>query len=457
MAGRVGNGRLARQAVSHPERVVPFAFLVGIAAGTILLMLPLARAAPEDGMIGAPPVTALFTAASAFCVTGLATVNTATYWSPFGQVVILLLCQIGGFGIMTGATLLGMLVTGRNRLSGRLLAEAELKSLDFGDLVAIVRLVMIATLAVEGFLTILLMLRLHYGIGFEWGPSLWHGLFHAVGAFNNSGFTTLPQGLLPYSSDFWLLSPLMIGVLIGGIGFPVLFELSREWRKPRTWSVHTKLTLSGSAILLAAGFLFTLVAEWGNPTTLGDHGVGTRVLASAFHSVMARSGGFELFPVGAMRQQSLFFTEMLMLIGGGSASTAGGIKVTTFLILARVVWAEVRGLTDVTVFRRRIAPEVQRQAITVVLLAFACVCGGTLLLLCLTDLPLHRILFEVTSAFATVGLTASTTPFLTPPAQLVIVVLMYVGRVGTISVATAIALKVRRVAWRYPVERPIVG
>jgi trk system potassium uptake protein len=283
-------------------------------------------------------------------------------------------------------------------------------------------------------------------------------VFHAVQAFCNAGFALYPDSLVRFVDDGWICVPLALGVLAGSIGFPVWFELAREWRKPGQWSTHTRLTVWGSVLLSGIGFLAFLSFEWANPNTLGPLGVAGKVLAAFTQDVMTRSGGFNSIDLGAMNTETIAVTNGMMFIGGGSASTAGGIKVTTFLLLAFVIWAELRGEPDVVIRNRRIAEESQRQAITVALLGVALVASGTMALIGLTDdIPFDRALFEVTSAFATVGLSTGITPNLPPSAQIVLVVLMYVGRVGTIAVGTAIALNTRRRQYRYPEERPLVG
>jgi len=446
-----------RRAIQHPERVIPLGFLIGIAAGTLLLMLPVSRAGAALETDGAPFVTALFTATSALCVTGLTVVDTPSYWSPFGHVVILLLFQLGGLGIMAGATLLGLLVTRRMRLSGQLLASAEMRSLDLGDVRHVLRLVVITMAVVEGLLWLWLSLRFWLGLGYAPGAALWHGLFHAVSAFNNAGFTTLPDGLMPHSTDLVLLTPLMLGVILGGIGFPVLYELRREWRRPEGWSIHTKLTLWGSAGLLAAGTLLLLLTEWGRAGAFGAAPWPERLIGALFQSVMTRSGGFSIHDTAALGPDSMLVSSGLMLIGGGSASTAGGIRVTTFLLLGFVVWSEIRGHPDSIAFRRRICPTVQRQALAVTLMAVGTVSIALLVLASFVDAPIEQILFEATSAFATVGLSVGLSAGMPPAGQLILVLLMYVGRVGTVALAAALALKVRAMPYRYPEERPIVG
>jgi trk system potassium uptake protein TrkH len=441
------------QTLQHPARLVPLAFLVVILLGTALLMLPHSRAG--DG--AAPLVIALFTATSAVCVTGLVVVETATYWSDFGHVVILALFQIGGFGIMSGATLLGLLVTRRLRLITRLAAQAETRGLAMGDVVGVLKLVLAVTLAVQAALALALTLRLHLGHGEAWPDAAWHGLFHAVSAFNNAGFTLYAHGVVPFASDAWVLVPLMLGVVLGGIGMPVLHDLRQERRRASRWSLHTKMTLLGTALLMLLGFATTLAYEWSNPATLGAFDLPARALNALFHSVMARSGGFNTVDLAHMHDETLIITYGLMLIGGGSAGTAGGIKVGTFVILALVIWAEIRAEPDAVAFGRRVPVEVQRQAVAVTLMAVGVVGTGSLLLLSLTDLSMRDAVFETVSAFATVGLSTGVTPTLPPPAQVLIAALMFTGRVGIVTLATALALRRRQTPFRYPEERPIVG
>lgn len=442
-----------RHPIQHPARLVPLAFLIAILIGTVLLMLPASRSGPDS----APFLTALFTATSAVCVTGLIVQDTPTYWSAFGQGVILALFQVGGLGIMTGATLLGLLVTRRLKLSSRLVAQAETKSLSLGDVTGILRLIVMVTVTVELLTAAVLALRLRLAYDNAWGEAAWHGLFQAVSAFNNAGFSTHSDSLSGFALDPAMLIPIMAAVVIGGLGFPVLFELRQGIRKPARWSVHTKITLLGTAFLLALGLVATAAYEWTNPATLGAFDWPGKLMNAASHSVMARTAGFNSIDVGSMRIETLAVTYALMLIGGGSAGTAGGIKVTTFFLLGFVVWAEIRGRNDTTAFNRRIGTHVQRQALTVVLLAAGMVSAGVLILLSVTSFPLQDVVFEVVSAFATVGLSTGITADLPTSGQLTIIVLMFVGRVGTITLASALALQERYVPYRYPEERPIVG
>lgn len=438
---------------SHPSRVVALAFLVLIALGSLLLMLPMAQAQGQ----ATPWLTALFTAVSAVCVTGLTVVDTGTHWSWFGQWVILLLFQLGGFGIMTAATLLGLMVNPSLRLRTRLATQAETHSVALGDVRSIATVVLLVTAACELVLAAGLALRFHLHHGMAWSDAAWSGFFHAVSAFNNAGFSLHADSLVRYASDAWILVPVMVAVVVGGLGFPVMQDIRARWHDPRHWSLHSKLTLTGTAILLLLGLVSVLVFEWTNPATLGPMSGADKLLSAAFLSVSTRSSGFNTVDMGALTQESLGLHYFLMFIGGGSAGTAGGVKVGTIMILALLVWAEVRGHSDSEAFGRRICAQAQRQAITVLVLSSAAVGLGTTALLHLTDLPTDVAIFEVISAFATVGSSTGVTSQLPPSAQLLLVVLMYAGRVGTITLATSLALGQRRMPYRYPEEHPIVG
>jgi trk system potassium uptake protein TrkH len=260
-----------------------------------------------------------------------------------------------------------------------------------------------------------------------------------------------------YASDAWVLVPVMLGIVIGGIGFPVMQDLQARLRDPRHWSLHTKLTLAGSGVLLVGGTVAILVFEWTNTKTLGPMDGVDKLLSALFASVSARTAGFNSIDTGALTQESLALHYLLMFIGGGSAGTAGGVKVTTAAILLLLVVAEIRGCPDSEAFGRRVCQPAQRQAITVMVLGSFMVVAGTMVLLRVTTFPMDRVIFEVISAFGTVGLSTGITADLPPVAQLTLIILMYVGRVGTITLATSLALGERRMAWRYPEEHPIVG
>ncbi|MCQ2029481.1 TrkH family potassium uptake protein [Stutzerimonas zhaodongensis] len=437
----------------HPARVVALIFAGVILLGTALLMLP---AASSNGL-SAPLVTALFTAVSAVCVTGLVVVDTGTYWTALGQVVILALFQLGGFGMMTVATLMGLLVNRSFRLRTKMIAQVESRSLGVGDVTSVAKLVLVVTLVVEAAVALLLTLRFHLTYDVDWPGAAWSGLFRAVSAFNNAGFSIHADSLMGFATDGFVLTPVMIAIIIGGIGFPVLQDLRTRFTDSRHWSLHTKLTLSGTAILLLGGFVSFVFFEWANPRTLGPMALMDKLLSAIFMSVSARTAGFNALDIGALTHESWALHYLLMFIGGGSAGTAGGVKIGTMAILVLMVVAEVRGRPDCEVFGRRITTASQRQAITVMVLGSAMVVLGTLVILRETDFPTDQVIFEVISAFGTVGLSTGITAALPESSQLMLSLLMYTGRVGTITLAVSLALGAHRMPYRYPEEHPIVG
>ena len=442
-----------RRSLHHPSRTVAALFMGLVLLGTLLLRLPMAQAQGE----AAPWLVALFTATSAVCVTGLVVVDTGSYWSPFGQVVVMLLFQLGGFGLMTAAALLGLTVNRSLRLRTRLVTQAETHAVGLGDVAGVARVVLVVTVVCEAALAAALTTRFHFIYGQPLGAAAWSGLFHAISAFNNAGFSLHADSLMRYATDAWVLVPVILGIVIGGIGFPVLQDIRAKRKDPRHWSLHTKLTLAGSAVLLVGGAAALLLFEWTNPKTLGPMALGDKLLSALFASVSARTAGFNAIDIGQLSHESWALHYLLMFIGGGSAGTAGGVKVTTVVILLLLVVAEVRGRPDSEAFGRRVCHAAQRQAITVLVLGSAMVVLGTLLILRTTTLPTDQVIFEVISAFGTVGLSTGITAQLPPSAQLVLVLLMYVGRVGTITLATSLALGERRMPYRYPEEHPIVG
>lgn len=440
---------------THPAAVLALAFLATIVLGTALLMLPWASASGES----APWLTALFTATSAVCVTGLVVVDTGTFWSPLGQGLVMALFQLGGFGMMTSATLMGLLIGGHMKLRTRLLLQSETRALSLGDVRSVARMVLVVTVLVEGVVALWLALRFAATMNLDWDEALWQGVFHSVSAYNNAGFSTWPDSVMRHVTDGWVLGPLMLAIVVGGLGFPVITELWANWRKRHArWSVHTALTVWGSVALVLLGTLGLWLAEHNNPRTLGGLGFLDQWQAALFTSVSARTAGFNAVDIGALKLESLVLHCVLMFIGGGSAGTAGGVKVTTVFLLLLVVWSEIRGRADVELRGRRITTQVQRQALSILVLSGAAVSLGLLAIIALTDhLPLEKLMFEVVSAFATVGLSTGITAELPPAAQGVIIALMYAGRVGVVTLALALAINQVPRAYRYPEEKPIVG
>lgn len=448
-------GRVAarRSKLRHPSQLVAGGFAVAIAVGTALLWLPAARTGTEN----APLLAALFTATSAICVTGLVVVDTPTYWAGFGQVVILGLIQVGGFGIMTFASLLGLLLSRRLGISSRLNPEIHSKTVGSRDVRSV--LVGVARISVVCETVVAVVLATRLILHYDEPPlrALWLGVFHGVSAFNNAGFALYSDSLERFVTDAWICLPISVAVILGGIGFPVLFELGREYRGARRWSLHTKMVLSATAFFIAAGTVFLSVNEWRNPETLGGLDTRGKLLAGFVQAVMPRTAGFNSVDIGAMRESSWLGMDVLMFIGGAPAGTAGGIKVTTFAVLFFMIWAELRADVRVNVFDRTLSLRVQRQALTVALLGIACVVTGTWLILALSDFATDEVLFEVASAFGTVGLSTGITVELPGPAQLVVTALMFIGRVGPVTLVAGLAMRETSGSVRYPEGRPIIG
>jgi trk system potassium uptake protein TrkH len=429
------------------------AYGIAIAAGTALLAIPVARRGPG----GAGLVEALFTATTSISLTGLTVVDTGTYWSGFGQAVILGLLQVGGLGIMTLTSVLALLLARRLGVQARLNVAAEARTIGVGDVRRVLLGVAATSLVIEAAVSLVLTLRFAGGYGEPFPRALWLGVWHGVEAFNNGGVSLYPDSLMGFAADPWLLLPIDLAVILGGVGFPVLFQLRRDLRVPRLWTMNTRLVLAGTGVLLGLGTLVLTVQEWQNERTLGPLGFGGKLLAGFTTAVMPRSGGFNVVDTGELRPGSWLVTDVLMFIGAGPAGTGGGIKVTTFLVLFFVIYAEARGEGAVNVFGKRLPRSVHRQATAVALLSVAGVIVPTLVLLPLTRFTLDQVLFEVISAFATVGLSTGITADLPTAGQLILVALMFIGRLGPVTLASALALRRRRQLYDLPKERPVIG
>lgn len=443
--------RIDEIAERSPARLALLVFASIITMVTALLSLPVATTSGQR----APFADALFTATSAVCVTGLVTVDTATYWSAFGQSVILVGIAIGGLGVMTIASILALAVSRHIGLTQRMLTATETKT-KLGQVGSLVRTVIATSVVVEGVLALVLIPRF-LTLGEPFGAAVWHGVFMALSIFNNAGFVVLEEGLVPYIGDWWMGLPIVIGTFLGAVGFPVLLNIRHAWRTPRRWTLHTKLTLTTYTALTVGTFLLIPAFEWTNPRTFGPLPLDEKILAALVNSVNARSSGLSTVPISDMREATWFLQDALMFVGGGVASTAGGIKVTTLAVLVLAIIAEARGDRDVEVFRRRIPPDTVRLAVAVAFIGSTLVGLSTLALLKITGLRLDVILFEVISAFATVGLSTGITPHLPDAAKYVLVALMFAGRTGTMTVAAALALRSSRRVIRMPEERPSIG
>ena len=438
----------------HPAQYVVLAFVLASLGGAILLLIPAASEEPGSTSF----LTALFTATSAVCVTGLAVVDTGTHWTPLGEAIILALIQVGGFGIMTLTSLIVVVLARSLGLRQRLVAAAETRSFDVGGLRSLLFGVARFSLGVEAVGAVLLFLRFWLTHGHPAGRAAYLGLFHSVSSFNNAGFSPFADSIVSLNRDPVLLLVLAASIAIGGLGYPVWVQIARHPRHPHRWTLHAKLTVTTTLMLIAGGWALLAWFEWTNPATLGSMSSVDSTVNALFHSISPRTAGFNSVEIGGLREASRLLTEILMFIGGGSASTAGGIKVTTFAVLGWVLWAEVRGDPDVVVFERRIPTAAQRQAVTVALLAVGVVIVSTMALLATSRLPREDLMFETISALGTVGLTANgTTNLLAPSSRVLVIALMILGRVGPPTLFAAIVLRERTRLYRHPEERPIIG
>lgn len=459
---RVGRG-IRHFITSSPSRFALIVFALLIALFTVLLSLPIAAA---DGR-RTPFADALFSAVSTICVTGLATVDMATHWSPFGMVVIYLGVNIGGMGVLTLASVLGMMVSRRLGLRTRLMAAGDLNPLRarrgvvnesqavrLGEIGQLLRTVALSTLIIELVLA-LLMFPLMLAERVPWRTALWEAPYYAAMAFTNTGFSPNPEGLGLYADNYAFLTLIMTGVFLGSIGFPVIYTLIKTRWHVKRWSLHAKLTIVTTVLLFIIGALVLLILEYHNPRTFGSMGAGETTFQAFFLSAMTRSGGFA--DASDLNQSSLIVGMMLMFVGGGSASTAGGIKVTTLAVLAIAVWSEARGRQSVEVFGRRIPSDVQRVAMSVVAWGATIVALSSIIITQLTGESAINVMFDVISGFGTVGLSTGLTATMPDSAVYVMAATIFMGRVGTVTLAAAVAATSLKQLYALPVERPIVG
>lgn len=432
-------------------------FAVLISAGTILLMLPFATASGEPTRF----IDALFTATSAACVTGLVVVDTANHWSPFGQVVIMLLIQLGGFGIMAGSTLLLFLFLRRTTLRDRVLVQESLGGLQLGTVTTLVRRIAIFTIACELVGAVVLSIAFMAGpeAGPKWHPQgIWWGVFHSVSAFNNAGFDLTGgfQSLIPFRDDWVVLLTHGVLLVLGGLGFAIVGDAvgRRRWSR---MALETKLVISATIALLIGGAMLIGVIEWSNPATLGAMPPEQRVLNAFFESATLRTAGFTALDTGALLESTLFVVMALMFIGGASGSTAGGIKVNTFAVLIIAIISTVKGEPSATAFGRRIKHAIVYRALAVLILAIGFVFLTGLGLTLTTDATFVQTLFEAVSAFGTVGASTGITPELSDPARLITSIAMFVGRLGPLTLVLALAARAHPVSYRPAVESVRIG
>ena len=445
-----------KQSIDHLARTSP-ARLVLMLFGAIILVMTLLLSLPIATTTGKPAnlVDAIFTSTSAVCVTGLTVVNTASYWSLFGQIVIILGIHIGGLGVMTLASILALAVSRHIGLTQRMLAATE-KTASLGKVGGLIRTVIVTSLTCEFILFIALLPRF-ITLNESISSAIWHALFQSISIFNNAGFINLPEGMQAHLGDWWMVSPIILGTFLGALGFPVMLDLKENWRSPHRLTLHSKLTITTYTAVWVVTAVVIAFSEWNNQGTFAAMSTGDSLQTSILFGVNSRSSGISTIDVGQMTRGSWFLLDVLMFIGGGSASTAGGIKVSTLAVMILAIIAEARGDRDVEAFHRRIPPSVVRLSVAVTGLGAIIVVTAIFFLLSVTDYSMDVIGFEVISAFATVGLSTGITPDLPIIGKYSLVILMFAGRTGTMTVAAALALRERRRVIRMPEERPIIG
>lgn len=435
-----------------PAQVLVLGFAGVIIAGALLLTLPISSRSGEPTSF----INALFTSTSAVCVTGLVVVDSGTYWSSFGQVVIMLLIQIGGLGFMTVATLFSLLLGKKINLRERMLIQEALNHLTIQGVVKLVRYVLVLTFSVEGAAALILAVRLSFDM--PWQKALYFGVFHAVSAFNNAGFDLFGnfRSITGYVNDYTVNFVIAGLIITGGIGFSVIADIFRQ-RSWRGFSLHTKLVLTTSGALIIFGTAAIFVLEYANPKTMAHLPLSGKILAAFFQSVTPRTAGFNTIDIGGLYSATQFLLVILMFIGASPGSTGGGIKTSTFASLCMAVWAVITGREDVEVFKRRIPKDLVFRALTITVMALSLVLAVTMFLTITEKADFLALLFETTSAFGTVGLSMGVTTHLSSVGRLLITLTMFAGRVGPLTIAFAVAQRQQKAAIKYPQEKIMVG
>lgn len=458
---------MASKSSIHPSKLIALAFTAIILIGAVLLTLPWATVSGK----ATPFIDALFTSTSAVTVTGLSTLDVENHWNQTGHFIIAILIQVGGFGIIGFATLVGYLLEGRISLKNKMMTASEASIAVAPDVKSLLKNIAKVMLTAQLLLFVFLFVRFltHYEYGFE--KALGHGIFHAISAFNNAGFALYSDSMIGFARDGWIIVPMFLTVIVASLGFPVIVEIRERCKDairarlgrpavnnfPRQWSLNSRIVLWATLVLLLAGTLLLAVIEWNNPKTIGHLDPVSKVLDSIFAAVMPRTAGFNAIDMAAANPSSWLVMDILMFIGGGSASTAGGIKLGTAVVLAFIVYTEIRGETAVNIGNRRLPRSIQRQALTIVALTAFVIIGATLILHLLTPFGLDQILFEVVSAVGTTGLSTGITASLPEWAKVLVSLLMLFGRLGPIVVATSLAMRKTRRHFEYPKERPLIG
>ncbi len=421
------------------EQYILLGFMGVILLGAILLTLPFASRSGESAGF----LTALFTSTSATCVTGLVLVDTYLQWSGFGQVVIICLIQIGGLGFMTAVSVVFFLFNRKIGLNQRLIMAQAFSLNDIDGIVQMVKNVIRGTIIIEGLGAVILSIRFAF-VTDIWRAIRW-GVFHSVSAFCNAGFDILgflepDSSLTGFATDPVINFTVMGLIILGGLGFYVWMDLKRN-RKFSRLSVYSKMVLTVSGILIVAGTVFFAIFEWNNPETIGNMNTWEKIMASMFQSVTCRTAGFAGVPQGALTDASKAASNVLMLIGGSSGSTAGGIKTVTFGVLLMAILGFARGRSRLTLYKKTIAMDQIRQAMTIAALMIGMCYIGAILLCYIDGFRFLDSLFETASALGTVGLSTGITPLLSVGSRIMIIIFMFFGRVGILTFSVGFLMR----------------
>jgi len=432
--------------------VLLYGFLALIALGTILLVLPFANRSGQS----TPVMDALFTSTSAVCVTGLVVVDTGDHWSFFGQMVILALIQIGGFGFMTSATLLLLVFGRRIGLRERLLISDSMGGTQLGGLVRLIRRIALYAVTLELVGAVVFFFR--FSRDNSVGEAVWKSLFHSVSAFNNAGFDLFGgfRSLSGYHTDGLVVIATAVLIILGGISFMVVADVLRT-RGLKRLSLNSKLVLSTTALLLVGGMALILLTEFRDPDTLGALSVPQKLLSAFFQSVTARTAGFSTTSMAGLADFTLLLIMLLMFVGGASGSTAGGVKVNTFGLLLATIWSAIRGREEAGAFGREFSNQLVHRALAVALLSLGAITLTVFLLTVTEESQFVDLLFESVSAFGTVGLSTSVTPGLSPGGKAVIAMTMLVGRLGPLTLALSLIQRQHPTEYHYPKDAVTIG
>ncbi|MGG7143718.1 TrkH family potassium uptake protein [Clostridium nigeriense] len=432
-------------------QIVSLGFLVLVLIGAVLLTLPISSKSGE----GTNFLDAMFTSTSAVCVTGLITLNTSTHWSIFGQIVIMILIEIGGLGFMSFAVLLSLILGKKITLRERLVMQEAMNTHSIQGLVKMVKYILIFTVSVQFFGSLLLSTQFIPVYGLTKG--IFYSIFHSISAFCNAGFDLFGTSLVNFSNNFVVILVISALIIIGGLGFAVLLEIY-EFKRIKNFSIHSKLVLITTGILIFTGFILMLLFEYSNPETIGYMNIRDKFLNSFFASVSPRTAGFNSVSTSDMTLASKFLTIILMFIGGSPGSTAGGLKTVTFSILVLTVISVIKGREDTEVFGRRFTKEIVYKAFTIAFIGISLVIIVTMIL-SYTEVGVSFIdlFYESVSALGTAGLTLGVTPKLSLVGKILIMFMMYLGRVGPLTVMLALTRKKKKSGYKYPEGKILIG